>query len=69
MPKVGDMVIYTMEFDSDKSYSPNVGAALVTKVNSDGSLDLAVFALNGMFYKFDVKQGAVGAREFWSPKP
>lgn len=66
--QVGNIVLYVDEFDSDKSYSPNMGPALVTKVHSNGELDLAVFAQNGMFFKTQVKQGAVDERRTWHPK-
>lgn len=68
MPKKGDTVLYTCEFDADSSYSPNVGPALVTKVNADGSLDLAIFVLNGQFFKCAVMQGQPGDRMTWHPK-
>lgn len=66
--KVGDIVIYTMEFDSDLSYTPNVGPSVIAKINQDGSLDLAVFALNGLFYKLSVQQGLPGVRQTWHEK-
>lgn len=68
MPKVGDTVVYCMEFDADESYSPNIGPALVTKVNKDGSIDLVIFAENGMFFKENILKGEVGERMKWTVK-
>jgi hypothetical protein len=65
---VGDIVIYVDEFDADTSYSPNIGPAIVTKINSPGNLDLAVFSLNGFFYKTGVVQGEPTERRTWHPK-
>jgi hypothetical protein len=69
--KVGSVVSYVMEWDSDTSYSPNIGPAIVTKINDDGmsgvgnTLDLVVFAMNGMFYKFSAKEGDPKTRMTW----
>jgi len=68
MPKQGDIVIYIMEVDTDDSYSPNTGPAIVTKVNGDFSLDLMVFSMNGSFFKQGVKKGDSVTRETWYPK-
>lgn len=70
MPGQGDFVLYVCEFDADTSVSPNVAPALVTKVNANGSLDLNVFFLNGMFMKQNVSQDdGSKKRETWFPKP
>lgn len=68
MSDKGSMVLYVAEFDADTSYSPNIGPAIVTKVNADGTLDLVVFVLNGMFYKEGVKQGEPTERMTWHLK-
>lgn len=69
MPQKGDIVLYVCEFDADPSYSPNVGPAIVTKVNDDGSLDLAVSVMNGQFFKLNIQKGEATMRETWHPKP
>jgi hypothetical protein len=56
--KVGDKCIYVMEFDSDTSYTPNIGPAIVAKVNSNGNPDLVVLTLNGIFFKANVLLGS-----------
>jgi hypothetical protein len=67
--QVGDIVIYTCDFDADQSEIPNVSASLVTKTHPNGNLDLCSFVSNGVFFKQNVAQGAVGVRGTWHPKP
>lgn len=65
----GDIVLYTDMFDADTSESPNINPAIVVKVNeSDGSLDLVVFFINGSFYKADVQKGSPITRGTWHPR-
>lgn len=68
--KIGDIVQYVMEFDADKSYTPNVGPAIVTKVLPDSAgkmtvLDLWIMFPQGFFIKLQVPQGDGTARETW----
>lgn len=67
--KKGDVVLYVDKFDADESDgSPNVSPAIVTEVNKDGTLDLAVFFLNGLFYKNNAKEGLPEERGTWHVK-
>jgi hypothetical protein len=67
--KVGQVVMYTMEFDSDLSYSPNVGPAMVAKVHSNGNPDLVILTINGVFFKTDVPFGSPEIRASWHLLP
>jgi len=65
MPKKGDTVFFVDLFDYDLSETPNVHPAIVTKVRSDGSLDLFVMFMTGTFHKTAVPQGAPDQRGTW----
>lgn len=71
----GDMVLYTDEFDADTTQTPNVSAAMISKVYADGTtLDLTIFVQNGIFFKTGVPQdtaaaGSTPTRGTWHPKP
>lgn len=49
--KKGSTVLYVALFDADKSETPNINPAIVTKVQADGSLDLVVHSINGVYFK------------------
>jgi hypothetical protein len=65
---VGNVVLYTEQFDSDKSELPNIVPAIVVRGHADNVVDLAVFFLNGMFYKLNVPVGAPDVRGTWHPR-
>jgi hypothetical protein len=62
--EVGDTVIFTNAYGEP----PTESAAIVTKVQGNGNLDLTCFFLNELFFRLDVPQGAVGERQTWRPK-
>ena len=70
-PSVGRIVHYTSLGDRDGKYPPEVQAALITGVNSDGTVSLLVFYRTGQFYMPSVsstaaKAGSEVARGLWS---
>lgn len=52
--KKGDVVLFVCHFDSDTEETPNINPATVTKVQRDGSLDLVVHSINGVYFKAGV---------------
>lgn len=63
--KLADTVIYTNAYGTPSTES----AAIVTGVNADGTLNLACFYLNEIFFRLGVPQGNPGQKDTWHPKP
>lgn len=69
MPSKGDVVLYVCLFDADTSESPNINPATVTKIQSDGSVDLVVHSINGTYFKEGAKKSEdKTARGTWHTK-
>lgn len=57
-PTVGRIVHYTNLGDKDGKYPPEIQAAIVTRVNADGTLGLWVFYPTGFFFCPSVRQSS-----------
>lgn len=58
-PTVGRIVHYTNLGDRDGKYPPEIQAALITGVNSDGTVSLKVFYRTGVFDMPSVEQALI----------
>lgn len=73
-PTVGRIVHYTNLGDADGRYPPETQPAIVTRVNTDGSLGLWVLYPSGMFYMASVDgeddhgKGLGRGRWNWPPR-
>lgn len=70
-PTIGRIVHYTNLGDRDGRYPPEVQAALITGVNSDGTASLHIFYKTGQFDMLSVPftqepAGSEGARGRWT---
>jgi hypothetical protein len=70
-PTIGRIVHYTNLGDRDGRYPPEVQAALITGVNSDGTASLHIFYKTGQFDMPSVPftqepAGSEGARGRWT---
>jgi len=62
-PTIGRIVDYTNPGDRDGKYPPEVQAAIITGINSDGTVVLHVFHKSGQFDLPGVEQAEVPAGE------
>lgn len=70
-PTIGRIVHYTNLGDRDGLFPPEIQAALVTRVNADGTVALHIFYQQGQFdmpsvSKTDAAAGSEGARGCWN---
>jgi hypothetical protein len=70
-PSIGRIVHYTNLGDRDGKYPPEVQAALITKLNADGTVALHIFYPTGQFDMASVPftehaAGSEGARGKWT---
>lgn len=73
-PSIGRIVHYTNLGDRDGQYPPSVIAAMITKVNDDGTVALKAFYPTGLFdmpsvHETDAAPGSEAARGRWAWPP
>lgn len=68
-PSVGRIVHYTNLGDADGEYPPEQQAAIITKVNPDGTCALTILYPTGIFMMSDVAYSRAYARRHWSWPP
>lgn len=68
-PSVGRIVHYTNLGDKDGRYPPEQQAALITRVNPDGTVALKVFYPTGIFDMPSVPESAEYERGKWTWPP
>lgn len=70
-PSIGRIIHYTNLGDSEGKFPPETQAALITKINADGTVALKVFYPTGVFdmsrvEKTEEPAGSVLARGKWN---
>lgn len=68
-PSIGRIVHYVNLGDRDGKYPPETQAALITKVNDDGTVDLKIFYRTGIFDRPRVAFSETPERGSWSWPP
>lgn len=68
-PSIGRVVHYTNLGDRDGKYPPETQAAIITGVNSDGTVALVIFYRTGIFNMASVPYSALPNRGHWNWPP
>ncbi len=66
-PTVGRVVYYKSYGTPNGEYKPEDRAAIITVVNSETNVGLAVLNPTGMFFNTSVEQGENGGQWDWMP--